>query len=229
MMIDCRVAGGDSRMCLVASVVISGSVICLFVCCHYNDVIMSAIASQMTGVSIVCSTFGSGADKKKHQSSASLAFVWGIHRWPVNSPHKRLVTRKMFDDVVMAIYVVKLQPQSRHRDYSNKANCDLVDGAAIGEKVDIMTTLGFSVVTLSQHTLLTHTKHAINVHIACWILSWLKILLTFSKWPERMVLLTHFIEILYFITLLVERCHYLMAYHDMDDIALLIQYSPCSV
>ena len=26
---------------------------------------------------------------KKHQSSASLAFVWGIHRWPVNSPHKK--------------------------------------------------------------------------------------------------------------------------------------------
>ena len=33
---------------------------------------------------------------KKHQSSASLAFVWGIHRWPMNSPHKGSVTRKMF-------------------------------------------------------------------------------------------------------------------------------------
>ena len=40
---------------------------------------------------------------KKHQSSASLAFVLGIHRWPVNSPHKWQVTRKMFpfDDVIM--------------------------------------------------------------------------------------------------------------------------------
>ena len=39
----------------------------------------------------------------KHQSSASLAFVLGIHRWPVNSPHKGPVTRKMFpfDDVIM--------------------------------------------------------------------------------------------------------------------------------
>ena len=38
-----------------------------------------------------------------HQSSASLAFVRGIHRWPVNSPHKLPVTRKMFpfDDVIM--------------------------------------------------------------------------------------------------------------------------------
>ena len=41
--------------------------------------------------------------KKKNQSSASLAFVRGIHRWPVNSPHKGPVTRKMFpfDDVIM--------------------------------------------------------------------------------------------------------------------------------
>ena len=31
---------------------------------------------------------------RKHQSSASLAFVRGIHRWPVNSPHKGPVTRK---------------------------------------------------------------------------------------------------------------------------------------
>ena len=43
------------------------------------------------------------ADKRKHQSSASLAFVRGIHRWPVNSPLKGPITRKMFslDDVIM--------------------------------------------------------------------------------------------------------------------------------
>ena len=42
--------------------------------------------------------------KKKHQSSAPLACVKGIHRWPVNSPHKGPVTRKMFpfDDVIMS-------------------------------------------------------------------------------------------------------------------------------
>ena len=43
------------------------------------------------------------AHQRKHQSSASLAFVRGIHRRPVNSPHKWPVTRKMFpfDDVIM--------------------------------------------------------------------------------------------------------------------------------
>ena len=72
---------------------------------HYCDVIMSVIASQITGVSIVYSTVYSGADKRKHQSSASLAFVRGIHRWPVNSPYKGPVMRTMFpfDDVITTI------------------------------------------------------------------------------------------------------------------------------
>ena len=62
---------------------------------------MGAIASQITSLAIVYSTVYSGADQRKHQSSASLAFAWGIHQWPVNSPHKWSVTRKMFpfDDV----------------------------------------------------------------------------------------------------------------------------------
>ena len=70
---------------------------------HYNDVIMGAIAFQITSPTIVYSTVYSDADERKHQSSASLALVWGIQRWPVNSPHKWPVTRKMFqfDDVIM--------------------------------------------------------------------------------------------------------------------------------
>ena len=71
---------------------------------HYNDVIMSALASQINSLAIVYSTVYSDADQRKHQSSAaSLAFVRGIHRWPVNSPHTGPVTRKMFqyDDVIM--------------------------------------------------------------------------------------------------------------------------------
>ena len=69
----------------------------------YGDIIMGAMASQITNLTIIYSTVYSGADQRKHQSSASLAFVRGIHRWPVNSPHKWPVTRKMFpfDDVIM--------------------------------------------------------------------------------------------------------------------------------
>ena len=70
---------------------------------HYNDVIMGTLASQITSIINVYSTVYSGADQRKHQSSALLAFVWGIRRRPVNSPHKWPVTRKMFpfDDVIM--------------------------------------------------------------------------------------------------------------------------------
>ena len=70
---------------------------------HYNDVIMEAIASQITSLTIVYSIVYSEADQRKHQSSASPAFEWGILRGPVNSPHKWPVTRKMFpfDDVIM--------------------------------------------------------------------------------------------------------------------------------
>ena len=71
---------------------------------HYHDVTMNAIASQITSLTIVYSTVYSGADQRKHQSSVSLAFVRGIHRGPVNSPHKWPATRKMFpfDDVIMS-------------------------------------------------------------------------------------------------------------------------------
>ena len=64
---------------------------------------MSAMASQITSLTNVCLTVYSGTVQRKHQSSASLAFVREIHRWPVNSLHKGPVTRKMFpfDDVIM--------------------------------------------------------------------------------------------------------------------------------
>ena len=70
---------------------------------HYSDVIISAMASQITGASIVYKTDCSGTDRSKHQSSASLAFAWGIHWWPVNSPHKGPITRTIFQlyDVIM--------------------------------------------------------------------------------------------------------------------------------
>ena len=72
---------------------------------HNSDVRMGAIASQITSLIIVYSTLYSGADQRNHQSSASLAFVRGIHRRPVNSLHKWPVAPKMFpfDDVIMDV------------------------------------------------------------------------------------------------------------------------------
>ena len=86
---------------------------------------MGTIASQITSFTIVYSIVYSNADQRKHQRSASLAFVRGIHRGPVNSPHKRPVTRKMFpfDDVFMilryrilhhTITIMTSMPHERH-------------------------------------------------------------------------------------------------------------------
>ena len=70
---------------------------------------MDAIASQITSLMIVHSIVYSDADQRKHQSSASLAFVRGIHRGPGNSLHKWPVTRKMFPfrDVIMRFICAK--------------------------------------------------------------------------------------------------------------------------
>ena len=56
---------------------------------HYNDLIMRTMASQIISLTIVYSTVYSGADQRKHQSSASLACVWGFQRWPRTKGQQR--------------------------------------------------------------------------------------------------------------------------------------------
>ena len=97
---------------------------------HYDDVIMNTMASQITSRTIVYSTVYSGADQRKHESSVSLTFVRGIHRGPVNSPHKWPVARKMFpfDDVILTTCVFRCHISisntwswtQRHFDYYRK-------------------------------------------------------------------------------------------------------------
>ena len=85
---------------------------------HYCDVIMSQTASQITSLTIVCLIVYSGTDQRKHQSSASLAFVRRIHRRPVNSPLKWPVTRKMFpfDDAIMFCYILYMSVSTNEEE-----------------------------------------------------------------------------------------------------------------
>ena len=88
---------------------------------------MGTMASQFTSLNIVYSTVYSGAVQRKHQGFASLAFVRGIYRGPVKSPHIWPVTRKMFPfDLViinskshMAVGILA----SFHRFYILKRKC----------------------------------------------------------------------------------------------------------
>ena len=82
-------------------------------CCLWT-IIMSAMASQITSLTIVYSTAYSDVDERKHQIPALLALCAGIHRWPLNSPHKGPITRKMFPfvDVIMMRCCRCLPPDS---------------------------------------------------------------------------------------------------------------------
>ena len=78
---------------------------------------MGAMVARITSLTIVYSTVYTGADQRKHQSSASLAFMREIHRWPMNSPHKWPVTGKMFpfNDVIMNCWELSTPPWCRRR------------------------------------------------------------------------------------------------------------------
>ena len=97
---------------------------------HYNGVIMGAMASQINSFTIVYSVVYSGAAQRKHQSSTSLAFVRGIHRWPVNSPHKVSVTRIMFpfDDVIMRwlFQTPPTHPILHHQTTTERQACERI-------------------------------------------------------------------------------------------------------
>ena len=82
---------------------------------HYSDVIMSAMTSQIIGVSIVYPTVCSGADQRKHQSSASLAY----------SQHKGPVTRKRFpfDDFLMFMWNILIKFQGHFVTLRSIADC----------------------------------------------------------------------------------------------------------
>ena len=90
---------------------------------HYNDmdIIMSTMASHITSLTIVYSSVYSGADQRKHQSSASLAFVRGIYRSPVNSPHKGQWRGKCFHLMTLSWKSIKATPML----YSQYHTCPL--------------------------------------------------------------------------------------------------------
>ena len=64
---------------------------------------MTTIASQITSLAVVYSIVYSNADQTKHQSSAPLAFVWGIHldRWIPRTKGQLRGKKFPFDDVIM--------------------------------------------------------------------------------------------------------------------------------
>ena len=113
--------------------------VCALFCCaqstssHYNDVIMGTMASQITSLTIIYSTVYSDADQSKYQSSASLAFVRGIHRWPVNSPRKWPITQKIFpfDGAIMCKFTGTFTHIFRVAKLAQAYDCPSVSGLSL--------------------------------------------------------------------------------------------------
>ena len=111
--------------------------------CHHNDAIMGTMASQITSLMIVYSTVYSGADQGKHQNSALLAILWGIHQWPDYSRHKGPVTRKnrfhlmmtsrLFGRTNVATHRLARRPLIRIMMTSSNGNIFRVTGPLCGE------------------------------------------------------------------------------------------------
>ena len=107
---------------------------------------MGAMVSQIISLTIVYSTVCSGAGQRKHQSSTSLDFMRGFHRWPVDSPHKGPITRKMFpyQDVIMwsawvssyePLWITQhLDPHCSVRDWTWLAFVQVIAGPLFGTK-----------------------------------------------------------------------------------------------
>ena len=130
--------------------------------CHYCDVIMGAVAFQITRLTTVYSTVYSDADQRKHHSSASLAFVRGIHRGQVNSPHKWPVTRKIFpfNDVIMPNVWYSIEPVLLCTPF-------VVPNNAIAQKISTRYCHGCAFYCLGY---ISHSKQT-DLPIFTWVVS----------------------------------------------------------
>ena len=133
---------------------------------HYTDAVMSSTGVSKISFTIVYWTVYSGADQRKHQSSSSPIFVWGIHRWTTNSPHKRPLTWKMFpiDDVSICWVFHGRQLDRRlqlllhlvvEEDYPGpvrwKIGCNLNNNILLGTQTPVYACL----VWLIQHSIIS--------------------------------------------------------------------------
>ena len=124
----------------------------------YSDVMMSAMAFHITTVSMVCSTVCPGADQRKHQSPAVLAFMRGIHWWPVNSPHKSPVTRIMFPFVDVIV--------NTHNNDQSLGGCPVVSMVCEQRHIVSPPLISYDMLGVSDLGDATEEGDVLSAH--CW-------------------------------------------------------------
>ena len=134
---------------------------------------MTMLASQITSLMVVYSIVYLGVNQRKHQSSASLAFVREIHRGPVNFPHKWPVTRKMFplDDVIMSLPISR---RHFHLNISRKAviALPLGRGMAVFHQLEIWSNFTLKVVVLCAISCYIVPRYIKILQYWCFFLIW---------------------------------------------------------
>ena len=137
------------------------------------------MASQITGVSIVCSTVCSGADQRKHQTSATLAFVRGIHRWPSNSPHKGPVTRKMipFDSIIMCLF-----------DSKSSSGTHFTNDFSI--TIQMWWKFHFALIQILIHGSLQNLAHGTTAGLSCHVPNIVAITILLFGWEQNEISIT---------------------------------------
>ena len=103
---------------------------------HYNDVIMTTMASQITSLTVVYSTVYSDADQRKHQKLRVTGLCVGNSPGLVNSPYKGPVMRKMFpfDDVIMLRKMCRKKVDWYYTNFPIKRRCYKCDQLRFGTR-----------------------------------------------------------------------------------------------
>ena len=128
---------------------------------------MSAMASGITDVSVVCSPICSREDQRKHQSSASLAFIRGIHRWPVDSLYKWPPMRSCFHLMTLSWFSETAKLVLRWFSIFSSPNLfyEMISDFAESVKQLLMKF------QMRQIDVLPGTYHSIINPVTCWIIS----------------------------------------------------------
>ena len=149
---------------------------------HYNYVTISAMTSQITSLAIVYSTVYSGADQRKHRNSASLAFVWGIQWWPVNSPHK--------GPVMQCFHLMRYHEILMLAVLLNTAMWDVPEGDKAGGGVYLLIAVFVKITDNENSFMVGAAYHPLAVTESIWIIPCLISYKTFNPLKHDKHLLT---------------------------------------
>ena len=157
---------------------------------------MGAMAPQITSLTIVYSTVYSRRRSKKTSKLRITGFVRGIHRWPVNSPHKGPVTRKLFpfDDVIMVCpFYRRYSSQQLVSKFFMATDTNIGPVLIKTKKPFSFSSLRFILLSFCDNTCICNpTMRSSHLPYWHWIVPWL-VMSSCSRYRADIVLVTNLV------------------------------------